>query len=135
MKDQLESEPCHQYGKDTTCYRMQGEDSHLYYTVRSILKSGSGEKGKVSSPWKPRKFIEEESRTWQEIKGIEITKAQYDYMQTRCDGVFSCYLDDKAPDLTAEQKEYIKATSWELDTNVDARNALIKKAKKYRADK
>jgi len=132
--DQLESETCHRHGKDMTCYRLPGENSHLYYTVRSILKSGQGEEEKISSPWKRRKFIDDEVHQWQEIKGIEITKAQYDYMQTRCNNSFSCYLDDKAPDLTDEQKAYIKATAWELDTNVDARDALIKKAKNYRAD-
>ena len=136
QKSQLYNEPCHRYGKDDTCYRLPGEDSHLYYTVRSVLKTEKNLDGKkASSAWKPTKFIREEPHTWQEIKGIEITQAQYDYMKTRCKGVFSCYLDDKAPDLTTEQKEYIKATAWDIDTDESARNALIKKAEKYRHDK
>ena len=135
QKDKLYSEPCYRYGIDDTCYRLSGEDSHLYYTVRSILKKGKTQKGKVSAAWEHAKNIEEEPHTWQEIKGIEITKAQYDTMKTRCEGVFSCYLDDKAPDLTAEQKAYIKATEWDIDTDESARNALIKKTEKYRHEK
>ena len=133
--DQLESEPCHRHGKDMTCYRLPGENSHLYYTVRSILKSGQGEQGKISSPWKRQKFIDDEVHPWEEIKGIEISQAQYEYMKTRCNNSFSCYLDDKAPDLTTEQQEYIKVTAWDIDTDESARNALIKKAEKYRHDK
>ena len=134
-KDQLYSEPCHRYGKDDTCYRLAGEDSHLYYTARSVLKKEQATDGKASSSWKQTKFIREEPHKWEEIEGIEITKAQYDYMQTRCEGVFSCYLDDKAPELTDKQREYIKATAWDIDTDDKARDALIKKAEKYRADK
>ena len=133
-KDQLDGTPCHWRGVDTTCYRLPGKDNHLYYTVRSMLKSDASEKGKVSATWKVAGQIRKISHQWQEIKGIEISKAQYDYMKTRCEGIFSCYLDDKAPGLTEKQKDYIKATAWELDTNVEARNALIKKSDKYRAD-
>ena len=134
-KNQLYSEPCHRYGKDDTCYRLAGENSHLYYTIRSVLKTEDiPSNKKASAAWKPRKFIREEPHTWQEIKGIEITKAQYEYMQQRCKGVFNCYLDDKAPELNTEQKSYIKAAAWDIDTDEEALKALIKKSKKYQGN-
>lgn len=138
-KDQLTPWPWHCYWLNTdrpkNCYRLPGNENNLFYKVRNILKEPPTKGGMSSSPWQEIEDIRLSPENWEEIKSIEISKAQYDYMQKRCKYVFSCYLDDKAPDLTEEQKSYIKATAWDIDTDEKARNEFIKKADGYRHDK
>ena len=112
------------------CYRLPGEESSIYYKVRSILKDPESSEGMASAPWKSPDFIHHSPQNWEEIKGIEINKAQYDYLYGKYKKsptkpiVFR--LDDKAPALNKAQKAYIKATAWDADSNEQAYDNLLK---------
>jgi len=71
--------------------------------------------------------LTDEPQGLNEIKAIEITDKQKAYLLKRCnEEVFSCFLDDKTPELTEKQKQYIKETSWNIDTDMKARKAFLK---------
>ena len=132
-KDQLEQHPCMRFPDSETCYRLPGNDSSLYYAVRSILAKPKADNGAASSAWQVPDSVREVPLQWHEIKGITISKEQYEYLNERCKGSpFDCRLDSAMPNLTPEQKQYSKATEWDIDTDEKALAALIKKAKNYR---
>lgn len=112
------------------CYRLPGEESSIYYKVRSILKEPKTADGMASAPWQSPDFIHNSPQNWKEIKGIEINKAQYEYLYEKYKlsptkpVVFR--LDNDAPELNEEQKSYIKATTWDADSNDEAYKNLLK---------
>jgi len=133
-KDQLYYADCRLLGlknADKSCYRLPGEDSHLYYNIRSILKNP--DKDEFASSYQSMPLITSVPAKWEEIKGIQITKAQYEWLEKRCiEYIFNCYMDETAPELTEGHKAYIKATEWKLDTNYDLRDKLAAEANSYR---
>lgn len=140
IKDQLDQWGCRNAfdipGKTKTCYRLPGKESNLYYSVRSILKNPEAAKGLASSPWQLPDFITDVPQDWHEVTGIEITKIQYEHMFNHCEGtVFGCHLADGTPDLNAKQKAYIKTTTWDVDNDIEAREAYAEESDKYRVDK
>jgi len=133
IKDQLQRWYCLgsvNNAGDKGCYRLPGEESSIYYKVRSILKEPETSEGTASAPWKSPDFIHYHPQNWQEVKGVEINKAQYDYLYEKYKQsptkpiVFR--LDSNAPDLNEKQKAYIKATTWEADSNEQAYDNLLK---------
>jgi len=133
IKDKLERWYCrgnvnNEGRKD--CYRLPGKESSIYYKVRSILKEPKATDGMASAPWQSPDFIHDSPNGWEEIKGIEISKAQYDYLYEKYKQsptkpiVFR--LDNNAPDLSKEQKSYIKATTWDADSDDEAYENLLK---------
>jgi len=134
IKDQLYYADCRKLGlphADKSCHRLTGEDSNLYYHIRSLLKNTQSSE-ESSSPYQDAPLINTIPVKWEEIKGIEISASQYEYLEKRCQLVFECYLDDKAPELTDEQKAYIKATAWDMDTNFTLQDQLINRANDFR---
>ena len=122
--------------KSYTYYYLPGKESNLYYSVRSILKSPQAAEGFASSPWLSPDSLMTSPQDWHEVTGIKITKAQYEYMFSHCEGtVFGCHLADGTPDLSAEQKAYIKTTTWDIDNDIEAREAYAEESDKYRVDK
>lgn len=137
-KEQLQAMPCVN-GDD--CYRLAGKDSSLYYTARSIETNPPTKDGMASSPWKRPGLIRTAPHQWEEIEGIEISKAQYEYLQSRCDryqegfeGMIFCRLDDTVPNLTLSQQTYARATTWVMDNDEEALNAFVNKEHNYRSD-
>ena len=133
IKDQLQRWYCLgsiNNAGDKGCYRLPGEESSIYYKVRSLLKAPKNKDGMASAPWESPDPIHYSPDNWQEVKGIEINKAQYDYLYEKYKQsptkpiVFR--LDNNAPDLNEKQKAYIKATTWEADSNEQAYDNLLK---------
>jgi len=116
IKDQLIPSFCYGLYSSTEgkewrdCYRLPGNESSIYYQIRSLLKSTDPSKGMPTPD-----YIHNSPENWQEIKGITLTKEQFLYMKKRCEKTARCFLDENAPDLTNEQKAYIKATTWDTD--------------------
>ncbi len=136
-RDQLSPKPCRRRHRSKTCYRLPGADSSLYYMVRSIHSATKDGSGKAASNWQHPEPIRVSPRQWYEIKGISISKEQYESLEERCkQSPFNCYLDtvdgERSGLITATQQQYIKAVAWDIDTDEKAVDALIKKAKNYR---
>jgi hypothetical protein len=63
--------------------------------------------------------LRETAREWQTINSIELTEFQYKYLDARCRDPWvhvRCFIDDKFPELTKEQYEYIKVRARENDS-------------------
>ncbi len=133
IKDQLSPKPCRRRPDSETCYRLTGADSSLYYMVRSIYSAAKDGSGKAASNWQHPESLRVSPQQWHEIKGISISKEQYESLEERCkQSPFNCYLDTVDGELTATQQQYIKTVAWDIDTDQKAVDALIKKAKNYR---
>jgi len=70
---------------------------------------------------------------WIEVPGIEITQNQFEILHERCDGPWQkmrCFMDMSFPDLTEEQKHYIRAHEHEDDAYNLSERATPPKIKK-----
>jgi len=133
IKEQLERWYCfdlYDVSGEKECYRLPGNESSIYYKVRSILKQEETSEGMASAPWQSPDYVHNSPYDWQEIKGIEITKEQYEYLYEKYKQspkkpiIFR--LDIDAPDLNDEQKSYIDTTRWDADTDEEAYQSILK---------
>ena len=112
-KEKLTSSSCVRTPSENTCYRLPGHDTSVYYTVRSIRKAQANpERGEVVSEWEVADDIRDQPHSWKAIHGIQINKAQYEYLRERCNRIKwwnkKCFLDEAAPDLNNDQLVYIR---------------------------